>query len=175
MDAHLTVASMRDARSYDGAPVPDDVARRILNAGRLVGSARNRQPTRFIVVEGDAVTAVARTVYRADNVLTAGLVVVIAVSPGGNLVDFDAGRAAQSMMLSGWADGVACCPNGVADAEALHRITGITAPDRAVVVLSFGFPATPRDPARRTPEQWSARARRLPLEAVVRRVDSVPS
>ena len=106
MDAHLTVASMRDARSYDGAPVPDDVARRILDSGRLAGSARNRQPTRFIVVGGEAVAAVARTVYRADNVLTAGLVLVICVSPGGNLVDFDAGRAAQSMMLSAWADGV---------------------------------------------------------------------
>ncbi len=44
--------------------------------------------------------AVARTVYRAGNVLEAGLVVVLVVSPGGNLVDFDAGRAAESMMLS---------------------------------------------------------------------------
>ncbi len=95
--------------------------------------------------------AVARAVYRADNVLSAGLVVVLTVSPGGGLVDFDAGRAAQSMMLSAWADGVACCPNGVADPDALHRALGITAPDRAVVVLSFGAPATPRDPARRTP------------------------
>ena len=175
VDAHLTVASMRDVRAYDGAPVPDEVTRRILDAGRLAGSARNRQPARFVVVEGDAVAAVARTVYRADNVLTAGLVVVIVVSPGGGLVDFDAGRAAQSMMLSAWADGVACCPNGVADPDALHRVAGIGAPERAVVVLSFGAPATPRDPARRTPEQWSARARRLPLDAVVRRIDSVVS
>ena len=173
MDTHLAVASKRDARAYDGAPVPADAARRILDAGRLVGSARNRQPTRFIVVEDDAVAAVARTVYRADNVLGAGLVVVLVVSPGGNLVDFDAGRAAESMMLSAWADGVASCPNGVADADALASLLGISDPERAVVVISFGAPARPRDPARRTPEQWSARARRMPLDAVVERVGSV--
>ena len=41
------------------------------------------------------------------------------------------------------------------------------------MVLSFGAPAVPRDPARRSAEQWSARARRLPLEDVVRRVGAV--
>ncbi len=173
MDTHLAVASKRDVRAYDGTPVPEEVALRILDAGRLVGSARNRQPSRFLVVEGDAVPAVARAVYVARNVTTAGLVVVIVVSPGGNMVDFDAGRAAQSMMLSAWADGIASCPNGIADAAALEGALGIEAPERAAVVLSFGAPATPRDPARRSVEEWSARARRLPLEDVVRRVGAV--
>lgn len=173
MDTHLAVASKRDVRAYDGTPVPEDVALRILDAGRLTGSARNRQPTRFLVVEGDAVAAVASTVYVPRNVVTAGLVVVIVVSPGGNMVDFDAGRAAQSMMLSGWADGIASCPNGIADATTLERALGIAAPERAAVVLSFGAPPTRRDPARRSADEWSARARRLPLEDVVRRVGSV--
>ena len=77
------------------------------------------------------------------------------------------------MMLSAWADGIASCPNGIADAPALERALGIRAPERAVVVLSFGAPRTPRDPARRSAAEWSARARRLPLEAVVERVGAV--
>lgn len=170
MDVRLAVTSKRDARAYSGAAVPDDVAERILDAGRLTGSARNRQPLRFLVVEGEALPAVADAVYRAANVIDAGLVVVIVVSPGGNLVDFDAGRAAQSMMLAGWAEGIASCPNGVADPDGLSRALGVEPPERPVVVLSFGPPAVARDPARRTPEQWSARADRLPLEAVVTRV-----
>ena len=173
MDVHLAVASKRDSRAYSGADVPDEVAERILDAGRLVGSARNRQPFRFIVVEGEAVPPIADTVYVPGNVLDAGLVVVVVVSPGGNLVDFDAGRAAQSMMLDGWAEGITSCPNGIADPDALDRHLAIEAPERAVVVISFGPARRPRDPARRTPEEWSARAKRQPLDSIVSHVGAV--
>jgi len=172
MDVRLAVASKRDARAFSGQAVPEEAALRILDAGRLAGSARNRQPCRFVVAEGEAVPAVADAVYRAGNVLDAGLVVAIVVTPGGNLVDFDAGRTAQNMMLAGWAEGIASCPNGIADPERLASTLGIEPPERAVVVLTFGPPARPRDPARRPPERWSARARRLPLDALVRRVGS---
>jgi nitroreductase len=172
MDVHLAVASKRDSRRYSGAAVPEAVQRSILDAGRLAGSARNRQPCRFVVPEGDALPPVADAVYTAGNVLSAGLVVAVVVTPGGGLVDFDAGRAAQNMMLAAWADGVSSCPNGVADREALDRALGIDAPERVVIVLSFGSPSRPRDPARRTADEWSARSPRLPLEALVRRVGS---
>ena len=170
MDVDLAVASKRDSRDYSGAPVGEETARLILDAGRLAGSARNRQPCRFVVVEDEAAPAVADAVYRSGNVLDAGLVVVIVVTPGGNLVDFDAGRAAQNMMLAGWAEGVASCPNGISDAEGLARSLGIEPPERAVVVLTFGPPRTPRDPGRRSAERWSDRANRLPLDALVRHV-----
>jgi nitroreductase len=104
--------------------------------------------------------------------MDAGLVVVVVVSPGGNLVDFDAGRAAQNMMLAGWAEGIASCPNGIADPQRLASALGIEPPERAVVVLSFGPPARPRDPARRSADAWSAGAHRMPLDALVRRVGS---
>ena len=119
MDVDLAVASKRDSREYSGGPVSDQAVRRILDAGRLAGSARNRQPCRFVVPEGEAVPAVADAVYRSSNVVDAGLVAVIVVSPGGGLVDFDAGRTAQNMMLAAWAEGIASCPNGIADPELL--------------------------------------------------------
>lgn len=170
MDVPLAVTSKRDLGRYTGRPVDDAVADRILDAGRLAGSARNRQPTRFLIPEGAALHAVARAVYGPGNVLGAGLVVALVVTPGGNLVDFDAGRAAQNMMLAAWAEGVGSCPNGVADREAMSAALGVDEPERVVVVISFGVPVPARDPARRTPEEWSARARRLPLASVVRRV-----
>jgi hypothetical protein len=46
----------------------------------------------------------------------------------------------------------------------------VDAPERVVVVISFGEPAVARDPGRRTPEEWSRRANRMPLASVVRRV-----
>ena len=170
MDVDLAVASKRDSRAYSGAPVPEETARRILDAGRLAGSARNRQPCRFVVVEGEATPAVADVVYRPGNVLDAGLVVVIVVTPGGSLVDFDAGRAAQNMMLAGWAEGIASCPNGISDSEGLAAALGVEPPERAVLVLTFGPPRSPRDPARRSVARWSAGANRLPLDALVRHI-----
>jgi nitroreductase len=172
VDVHLAVASKRDVRRYAGRPVGPEAERRILDAGRLAGSARNRQPCRFVVVEGEAVAAVAATVYSPWVVQAAGLVVVLTVTPGGGLVDFDAGRAAQSMMLQAWGDGIASCPNGIADREGLRRVLGLEGEERAVIVLSFGEPEDVRDPARRPAEEWSARALRLPLERLVRRVGS---
>ena len=50
MDAFLAVASKREVRGYSDRPVPDAAVWRILKAGRIVGSSRNRQPWRFLVV-----------------------------------------------------------------------------------------------------------------------------
>ena len=74
------------------------------------------------------------------------------------------GRAAQNMMLAAWNDGVGSCPNGVRDGEAAERIVG--AP--VGIVLTFGYPARARNPEARTPEEWSARAKRKPFDEVVR-------
>jgi hypothetical protein len=38
------------------------------------------------------------------------------------------------------------------------------------MILSFGYPARPRDPDAHTAEEWSARANRRPLDELVRRV-----
>ena len=39
--------------------------------------------------------------------------------------------------------------------------------EQVATVLSFGYPADPADPERRTPEEWIARAGRLPFDEVV--------
>jgi nitroreductase len=172
VDVYLAIASKRDVRAYGADRIPPEAESLILDAGRLAGSARNRQPCRFVVAEGEARAAVARALYSPQVVMDAALAVTLVVTPGGGLVDFDAGRAAQSMMLAAWGEGVASCPNGIADRDALDRALGLEEPERAVIVLAFGPPRIARDPGRRSAEEWSARARRLPLERLVRRVGS---
>jgi nitroreductase len=158
MDVFLAIASRREVREYTDEPLPDDVVRRILDAGRLSGSSRNSQRWQFVVV-GDH-EALAATVYAPGNVRGAALAVAIAGEPG----PFDVGRAAQNMLLAAWNEGVGSCPNGVRDAEAAERLVG--APVR--LVLTFGYPASPRDPNARSAEEWSARANRKPFDEVVR-------
>ena len=160
MDTYLAIASKRDVREYASTPIPDDVVHRILDAGRLAGSSRNRQEREFVVVSDKK--TLAKAVFAPENVLGAALVVAIAGSASG----FDIGRAAQNMMLAAWNDGVGSCPNGQRDPEAVERLVG--APVGAV--LTFGYPAKPRDPESRSPEDWSTRANRKPFDEVVRRI-----
>ena len=160
MDTFLAIASRRETREYADVPLPADVIHRILDAGRLSGSSQNTQRWEFVVVHDR--TAMAECVYAPSNVLGAPLVVAIA----GEARPFDVGRAAENMLLAAWNDGVGSCPNGVRDAEAAERIVG--AP--VSIVLTFGYPARPRDPESRTAADWSARANRKPLGEVVREV-----
>ncbi len=170
MDTYLAVASKRDLKRYADRPVPDDVVRRILDAGRLSGSASNRQPWRFLVVEdGSRVERLAETVYAPENVRGAALVVAVVVR-GRQQAAFDSGRAVQNMLLAAWNDGVASTPNGLADGEGAARVLGIGDEERPQIVLSFGYPARPIDPESRSPEEWSARAKRRPLAVVVERL-----
>ena len=170
MDVSLAVASKREVRDYSGQSVPGDVERRILEAGRVAGSSRNAQQRRFIVVDDPAKRdQLADLVYASGNVRGAVLVVAI-VAWGRGPIAFDVGRAAQNMMLVAWANGVGSCPNGIANADQAARLLGLVDDERAVTVLTFGYPARPHDPERRSAQEWIARADRKPFDEIVRRV-----
>ena len=84
VDAFLAVASKREVRGYSDRPVPDAAVRRILEARRIAGSSRNRQPWRFLVVGDPGVRErVAEAVFAPGNVRGAALVVAVAVRGGG--------------------------------------------------------------------------------------------
>ena len=170
MDTFLAIASRRDQRRYRPEALADGVVARILDAGRLAGSASNRQPWTFLVPESRArVEAIGETVFVPDNVLTAGLVVAVVVR-GKGPVSFDAGRAAQNMLLAAWNEGVASCPNGVADREGLHAALELAEEETPVIVLTFGPPDRVREPGSRPAAEWSSRANRRQLDDVVRRL-----
>ena len=78
MDTYLAIVSKRDTRSYSDTPIPADVAERILDAGRVTGSASNRQPWRFLIVEdAERREKLADAVYEPTNIRGAQLVVAI--------------------------------------------------------------------------------------------------
>lgn len=159
MDTYLAIASRREVRDYADRPIPDDIVHRILDAGRLSGSSRNSQRWEFVIVRDK--DALAEAVYAPENVRNAQLAVAIT----GEAFPFDVGRAAQSMLLAAWNEGVGASPNGVKDADRAAEVAG---GGPVKIVLSFGYPEKPRDPQSRTAEEWSARANRKPFDEVVR-------
>jgi nitroreductase len=172
MDAYLAMVSRRDERGYDRRPVPEDLVLRVLEAGRLAGSAHNRQPWRFVVVEDrDVLSQLAVCAFSPGLIVLAPLVIVVAaVTEGTRFAGFDAGRAAQNMLLAGWAEGLVSCPAGLHDPARAASLLGLVEGEPPVVALCFGYPRVPRDPTRRSVAEWIRRARRRPLAEVVRRL-----
>jgi nitroreductase len=82
----------------------------------------------------------------------------------------DVGRCMQNMMLAAWNEGVASCPNGIADAEGVRAALGLGEDEPVATVLTFGYPARERDPESRPADEWSARADRKPLDELVERL-----
>ena len=74
------------------------------------------------------------------------------------------------MLLAAWNEGVGGTPNGIADREGANAALGVAEDEQLAIVLAFGYGQRQRDPARHTAEEWSAGARRKPLEEVVRRL-----
>jgi nitroreductase len=164
VDTHLTIVSKRDTRRYAATPIPEDVVERILDAGRVTGSASNRQPWQFLIVEdAERREQLADAVYEPTNIRSAQLVVAILGKR-----PFDLGRCAQNMMLAAWNEGVASCPNGIANADAANAALGVEEPP--VNVLSFGYPARQPPAESRSAQEWSARTNRKPLEEIVERI-----
>ena len=116
---------------------------------------------------------VASCVYAGDNVRGAALVVAIVVGGKGPTA-FDAGRAAQNMMLAASNDGIGSCPNGIADADRLREALGHDEDeqvgDRADVRLPGQTPR--RDPQSLAAEEWVRRADRRPYEEIVTEICS---
>jgi nitroreductase len=170
VETWLAISSRRELRDYADTPIPDEVALRVLDAGRLAGSAQNSQPWRFLLVEGaDTREQLAELVFEPGNIRGAQLVVAIVVT-GKGPVSLDAGRCAQNMLLAAWDQGLGSCPNGMPDRDAVSALLRLGEGESVAIVLTFGYPAKPREPSARSAEEWSARANRKPLDELVARV-----
>jgi len=139
MDAYSCILTKRDTRAYQDRPIPQESLRRILQAGRMAGSARNLQPWRFVVLQDAAKKEELATCGQfAQHIPSAPVVVAIVLPQGGR--EFDAGRCAQNMMLAAWAEGIASCPVTMHDGDCALRVLGVPQGHRVSIVLAFGYP-----------------------------------
>jgi nitroreductase len=170
MDGYLAVVGKREVRRYEPREIPEPLLTQILEAGRATGSSRNRQPWRFVVVTDRArLREIGALVSRPGNVADAPAAIVLAVtSPR---AAFDAGRAAQNMMVAAWTLGIGTCPNTPTDEAALKTMLSLPKDMAIPTVLSVGYPAPGERRPRRKADSSKvlARMNRLPLSAVVRR------
>jgi nitroreductase len=140
MDAFETIRTMLAIRRYQDKPVPAATLRRVVEAGRLTGSAKNLQPWHFVVVQDRAILkklgALART---GAHVAQAAAAVIVAVDKTPFAVS-DASRAIQSMLLTAWADGVGSNWVGFGGLEEVKTLLAIPSKLDVLAILPLGYP-----------------------------------
>jgi nitroreductase len=150
VEAYDAIVSKRDTRRYSRRPIPEDALQRILQAGRMAGSAKNAQPLRFIVLQSpESKDAIAKCGQWATHVVEAPVAIAIVLLPEGDEPGapftlfrgpFDAGRAAQNMMVAAWSLGITSCPASMHDAEAASDALGLPEGHIVANVIAFGYP-----------------------------------
>jgi len=150
MTPYEAILTKRDTRRFAQRPIPDDVLRRILQAGRMAGSAKAAEPVRFVVVREQAQKeALASCGLYTPHLPACAVAVVLVLEPelgelGAPLSifrgPFDAGRAAQNMMLAAWAEGVTSCPVSLHHGDRAREVLGLPEGHVVANVITFGYP-----------------------------------
>lgn len=106
MEVFEAIKTVLAVRSYQSKPIPAEVTRRIVEAGRLTGSAMNSQPWHFVVVENPDTLRQLGALARSGPYTAQAPLAIAVVTEKSNFALSDASRAIQSMVLTAWGEGI---------------------------------------------------------------------
>lgn len=151
MDVFEAIRGRRSFRSYTDTKVEEEKIQKILDAGRLAPSAKNRQEWKFIVVtdarkrQSLAQAANGQTfVGQAPVVLVACATETRAVMPCGQpAYTVDTSIAFAFMLLQAFELGLGTCWIGAFREEEVKKILDIPPDVRVVAMSPLGYPSHP--------------------------------
>lgn len=143
MEVYEAVRTVLAVRQYQDKPVPPDLVRRIVEAGRLTASSENGQPWHFIVVEErEMLRQIGALIRSGPYIAQAALAIVVVIEQSKYSVS-DASRAIQSMILTAWSEGVGSNWTGFLGLTEIKPLLGIPHGLEVLAVVPFGYPAQP--------------------------------
>lgn len=141
MDTFDCIRTRSAVRSFRPDPVPDEVVKKILEAGRQAHSQRNRQPWRFIVIrDRDTLRRVGSLASTGPYIAEAPLAIAL-VMEGAKNPYLDAARTAECLMLAAWSEGVGSCWVGGMERPKIKELLGIPEAADLITVIPFGYPS----------------------------------
>lgn len=163
MKVSEAIRTKRAVRKFLDKPLPDNVVKTILNAGRRSQSSKNNQGWQFIAIrDKEILKALSQCGEWAGHIAGAALCIAILTPEPTEKFQtmFDAGQAAAFMQLAAWELGVGSCPASIYEAEKARAILGFPAEWHLRLALSFGYAleeenlsAPPRKGGRRSLEE----------------------
>ncbi|MCM6776712.1 nitroreductase family protein [Nocardia sp. CDC159] len=109
MDEAIT--TLRSVRHFQPNPVPRVTIEQVINVARWTGSARNRQPWRFVAVTDPRMRGALSRFGDYAMLLSRAPLVLVLLSEDNGMGDteFDLGRIAQSVCLAAQQRGLGSC------------------------------------------------------------------
>jgi nitroreductase len=135
------IYNRRSVRRYERRPVPDDVLRSVLEAGRQAPSARNLQPYCFIVVRDPELKK--KLIFSEWNkfIEEAPIVIVGCGDSRAKWAVVDVAIALQNMVIAAEVLGLGTCWIGHFIEDEVKRILRIPDYMRVVAMITLGYPA----------------------------------
>ena len=160
MTPYEAIISKRDLRMYTEQPIADDVMGRILQAGRMAGSAKNLEVNRLVLVTDQAVQDALALAGDYSSWIGTSAAIVGFATPAAELRLFDVGRQAQNMMVAAHAEGVGTCPVTLHHPDKARAAVGLPEDWVMGMVITLGYPVEdhPDSPLKRD---------RVPLDDLV--------
>lgn len=141
MDTFEAVRTVLAVRKFKDTPLPDDIVREIVEAGRLTASSINGQPWHFIVVQDkDTLNQLGKLARTGPYIPQAPMAIVVCMLPSQYALS-DASRAIQDMVLAAWDRGVGSNWVGFNNLAAVKPLLGIPQDVDVLAILPFGYPA----------------------------------
>jgi len=141
MDVFTAIQTVLAVRSYRDEPVPPEIIRRIVEAGRLTGSSMNGQPWHFVVVENRETLRKLGSLARSGPYTADAAFAIVVATEESRFAVSDGSRAIQSMVLAAWAEGVGSNWVGFRGMDEVKALLGIPAEMDVLAILPFGYPA----------------------------------
>ena len=160
MDIYEAIEKRYSVREYQDKSVEEDKLQRVLNAGRVAPSARNRQEWKFVVVRDPQMR---RSLGEAaDQAFLAAAPVIIAVV--GLTPDkvmhctvpadpVDCAVAIDHMTLTAVAEGLGTCWIGHFDQDSCCALLDVPSSAKIIEMLALGYPAGQGGTKKRKPAE----------------------
>ena len=144
MNVSEAIRTKRAIRKFRETPLPENVVKAILNAGRRSQSSKNEQGWQFIAIRDKSILqALSECGQWAGHLAGAAIAVAILTPDPIEKFQylFDAGLAAAFMQLAAWEMGIGSCPASLYEFDKAREILGFPPEWHVRLALSFGFPA----------------------------------
>ena len=140
------ISNRQSIRSFTSQPVEDDQIERILEAGRLAPSAKNRQPWRFVVITEESLrNKIKVAAFNQEHVGQAPLIIALCSTnidyrmPNGQYsYPIDITFAASFMIIQAEHEGLGSCINTTFDETEVKELLTVPYSMKAVMLLLIG-------------------------------------
>jgi len=160
MEFYEVIEKRKSVRKYKPTKIPENILKRILEAGRIAPSAKNIQPWKFIVITDPEIKKEIAEASRGQHFMAEADVIICGCAlekiawgrMGGYMSSFavDLTIAMDHMILAAANEGLGTCWIGAFEEKKVKEILNVPDDVRVVALTPVGYPAEdPKDRGRK--------------------------